>query len=355
MRKLLSCLILLSAGATLRADFTYQETTQMTGGALLTMMRFGGPLTKQAREPILSTHMIKGNRMVTTTRDRSTVIDLDKESITTIDLSKKTYSVMTFAEMKQMMEDARQRMEQGRSQNKGSGDPNVEADFKVSAKATGQSKTIQGLNAKEVLITMAVEGTNTKTGDSGAMTISTDTWMADVPGYDEVKNFHKRMAEKMGYLFGSDMAQMGMTRPDVTKGFEQVAKEMGKMDGVPVASVIKMGGTANSAPDSSSSDQRSQQPQQQQQASTPTTPGAALGRLAGGLGGFGGFGRKKKSDDQQQPSTDQSQQGSSTSSGSLIETTTELTGYSSGSVDASKFEVPAGFKQVQPDIRRGAQ
>jgi hypothetical protein len=181
--------------------------------------------------------------------------------------------------------------------------------------------------------------------------------MASVPGYDEVKNFHKRMAEKMGYLFGSDMAQMGMMSPEVGKGFEQVAKEMGKLDGVPVESLIKIGGTANSAPDgSSASDQRSQQQQQQQQqASTPSTPGAALGRLAGGLGGFGGFGRKKKSDDQQQPATDQPQQGSSSASGTLIETTTELTSYSSGPVDASKFEVPAGFKQVQPDIRRGAQ
>src|ERR1700730_5182088 len=120
-----------------------------------------------------------------------------------------------------------------------------------------------------MLITMAVEGTNTKTGDSGAMTITTDTWMANVPGYDEVKNFHKRMAEKMGYLFGSDMAQMGMVRPDIGKGFEQVAKEMGKLDGVPVESLIKIGGTANGASDSSAaaSDQRSQQ----QQADTPTT------------------------------------------------------------------------------------
>src|ERR1700730_6770957 len=82
-----------------------------------------------------------------------------------------------------------------------------------------------------MLITMAVEGTNTKTGDSGAMTITTDTWMANVPGYDEVKNFHKRMAEKMGYLFGSDMAQMGMMRPDVGKGFEQVRRKWGSWMG----------------------------------------------------------------------------------------------------------------------------
>jgi len=352
MRTFISGLILLSACATVQADFTYQETTQMTGGALLTMMRFGGPFTRQAREPIPSTHMIKGNRMVTMTRDHSTVVDLDKETITNIDLNKKTYSVMTFAEMKQMMEDAKARIEQRRSQKEASGDPNVEADFKVSAKATGQSKTIQGLNAKEMMITMAIEGTNTKTGESGAMTINTDTWMASVPGYDEVKDFHKRMAEKMGYLFGSDMAQMSMMRPDIGKGFEQVAKEMGKLDGVPVESLIKISGNGNGTPDSSSASD--QHPQQQQQAAPPATPGAALGRLAGGLGGFGGFGRKKKSDDQQQAATDHPQQGSSSASATLIETTTELTSYSSGPVDASKFEVPAGFKQVQPETRRGA-
>jgi hypothetical protein len=40
-----------------------KERTQMTRGALLTMTRFGGTFTKQAREPILSMDMIQANRM----------------------------------------------------------------------------------------------------------------------------------------------------------------------------------------------------------------------------------------------------------------------------------------------------
>jgi hypothetical protein len=33
-----------------------------------------------------------------------------------------------------------------------------------------------------------------------------------------------------------------------------------------------------------------------------------------------------------------------------MEITSELSGFSSGPVDASKFEVPAGFKQVESEM-----
>ena len=344
MSKLIAtALVAASCAATLRADFTYQQTTQMTGGALLNMMKMGGPFTRQAREPVVSTHIIKGNRMVTLTKDHASIIDLDKESITQIDFNKKTYSVMTFAEMKQAMDDAVQQ-----AQKQKSNEPTkAEADFKVSAKATGESKTIQGLTAKEMIITMSLEATDKESGRSGAMTIVTDNWMASVPGYDEVKAFHRKMGEKMGYLFGSGMAQLGMMRAETLKGFAEVAKETSKVDGVPVQSVMKMAGAGDGQPGDNSAAQ-SQQRQQSSSASPGAAAAAGLGRLAGG---FGGFGRKKKDDQQQQAQpADQPQQASGPAS--LIETTTELTSFSSGPADASKFEIPAGFKQVEAEMTR---
>ena len=89
MRKLLVGMISVVSCVTLRADFSYQETTQMTGGALVSILRLGGPFTRKAREPIVSTVLIKGNRMATLGKENSTIIDLDKESITEINLSKK--------------------------------------------------------------------------------------------------------------------------------------------------------------------------------------------------------------------------------------------------------------------------
>jgi hypothetical protein len=83
---------------------------------------------------------------------------------------------------------------------------------------------------------------------------------------------------------------------------------------------------------------------EEQQAERPSIGGVLAGRL-------GGFGRKKKSPDQeQQQSGDAQGQGQPVdASGSLMEMTMEVSGFSSAPVDGSKFEIPAGFKQVEPD------
>ena len=92
------------AAAPLLADFTYQETSTITGGAVMSMMKVVGVFSKQAREPIVSTVSVKGNRMLHKSNTHATVIDLDSQTITSIDFQKKQYSVMTFEEMKQALE-----------------------------------------------------------------------------------------------------------------------------------------------------------------------------------------------------------------------------------------------------------
>jgi hypothetical protein len=56
--------IMTLAGSSLLADFTYQETSTITGGAMLSMMKLAGVFSKQAREPIQSTIAVKGDKMV---------------------------------------------------------------------------------------------------------------------------------------------------------------------------------------------------------------------------------------------------------------------------------------------------
>jgi hypothetical protein len=345
---------------TLRADFSYQDTTQMTGGSLVNALRMLGPFARGSREATVSTHMIKGNRMASVTKDRTTILDLDKETITTIDTAKKTYSVMTFAEMKQMMEDAKKKMEEAQQKMKGQNPAasGVQMNAKVSSNATGQTKTVQGLTAKEIVTTITMEmqaADQPQQGQPAAMTIVTDSWLAIVPGYDEVKAFYMKAAAKVGSMIGSSMPQIGMMRADVSKGLEESAKELAKLDGVPVETVTKMSSAGGPSAGGGSSGASSDGSAAQNQSNAPNSPAAALGRLAG-IGGLGGFGRnRKKTDDQQQAPPDQPQQQSGSSSTSLIETTTQMNSFSSAPIDGSKFEVPAGFKQVQSDLRRGIQ
>jgi hypothetical protein len=62
--------------------------------------------------------------------------------------------------------------------------------------------------------------------------------------------------------------------------------------------------------------------------------------------GFGGFGKKK----QQDPPPDQSQNNGQAqrTSAILMETQITTSNFSTDPVDPSHFEIPAGYKQVQP-------
>jgi hypothetical protein len=185
------------------------------------------------------------------------------------------------------------------------------------------------------------------------MTVTTDMWVAPgVPGYQEVRDFQRRMAERMNWTPGGNMF---MSDPKVSQGMAEVAKEAAKVDGMPVQNFISMGiaGQPGAADGSAApaQQQQQQQPQAQQQPSTPPTSiGGALGRL----GGLGGLGRKKPPADQPPPAANSSASGGQASGapGSLLEMTTELSSFSAGPADASLFEVPAGFKKVDSDMKK---
>jgi hypothetical protein len=67
---------------------------------------------------------------------------------------------------------------------------------------------------------------------------------------------------------------------------------------------------------------------------------------------FGGFGRKKQQNDQPPADQKANQQGAATqpTSAVLMESQTTVSSFSSAPVDDGHFEVPAGFKQVQPQM-----
>jgi len=327
------------------ADFSYQETTKITGGALVSAMKVMGVFSKQARqvgEPIQTTVAVKGDRMVHRSPQSATVIDLANETITSVDLQKKTYWVMTFAEMKQMLEQMSQQMKQAQQQQQQKNGDQVDMKFKVSAKPGG-SKTINGFEASEMVLTLKMEGTDQKSGQSGSMVVVADTWIAPaVPGYDEVRDFRRRMAEKINWTPGGSMF---MSRPEVVEGMAEVYKESAKLNGMPVMQTTTMGAEGTVPADGSSPQPAAQQPPPAQD---KPSVGSALGSALGGRFGLG----KKKPQQDAQPAP---AAGSSQASGTLLETTTEMNGFSSNPVDGSQFEVPAGFQKVGSAMMRGVQ
>ncbi len=322
-----SALILVAVCLPAFGDFSYDETSKITGGMMAGVMKFAGAFSKQAREPLVSIVAVKGNRMLHGSPHHASVIDLDSETITEINFDKKQYSVMTFAQMKQMMDAMSQNVKSSPDAQK------ADVHFKVSAKDTGEKKTIAGYDTHEMILTMEMEGTDQQTGNKGGMVVTSDMWIAPkAAGYDEISAFRKRMAEKLDWT-PSSVGIMG-NRPDMAKGMAELAKEGSKLNGMPVFQFVKMGVHAEGQPQNG---QPAAQQQQDQQTDKPS-----LGSLLSGK-----FGRKKK--DESSGDGGAPPQGSGDASGSLMEMTMEMGGFSSAAVDPSKFEIPAGFKQVDPE------
>jgi hypothetical protein len=289
-------------------------------------MKVAGVFSKDAREPIVSTVSIKGDRMMRRSKDRIEVIDLASETMTSVDLQKKTYSVITFAQLRQMMEDAMKKME---------GKNNSQADikWKVSANSTGNTKNISGHDTKEMALKITMEATDQKSGQTGAMVVTSYVWVAaNVPGHAEMRDFQKRMAAKLAWSPGQNML---MANPQVANGMAEAFKEVQKLDGAPVLMITSMGPEGTAPPAGTGA------APQEQQRPKPNIGGA----LGGALGGKFGIGKKKQEPQPEAQSAGNPQGGSA---GSLIDMITESSNFSTAVVDASLFDVPAGFKKVDP-------
>jgi hypothetical protein len=344
--KLLLCAALTFSLA--QADLQYQSTSRVTGGSLIQIMRFvpgGGAL----KEPQVSTVVFQKNRMARRSKRQGEIIDLDKRTITTINFDKRTYSEVTFEQMKQALDQASAQAQeqsakaQQQAGAQGATGAKVNLDLDADIKDTGQTRTVNGFDAHEILMTMSMTATDPQSGGAGALKVNSDMWIAkDLPGTKEVREFYMRMSKELDWA-PTGMGGM-MNRPDIAKAMAKMMAEGGKIDGTAVQQVMRvtMEGTGTGA--------GTTQGQQSQQAARPSLSDALGGALGGKLGGLGGFGKRKKQDSDtpsaQPASADASSQ---QNSASLMEMTIDNTGYTTSGIDSSVFDVPAGFKKVEED------
>ena len=248
------------------ADASYEQTSQITGGTLTDTIRsfsFLGKATKEMLAPTNSLTMVHGNQKAVISKNSTEIIDLDKETITRFDTEKKTYTVMTFAQMRQAAADMMKRMQQAPPQQAAAGQQpksDLKTSFEVSVKNTGQSKSVNGLNAQEQVVELQMHVTNpngpgTEAQNTFTYTVTTDAWIApDPPEVKEIQDFDARMGKKM--MEGADLsafkpggsnpglAQMFGSKPGTAEAMAQMQKEMAKLKGTRVVETMRMGGGA---------------------------------------------------------------------------------------------------------------
>jgi len=234
-------------------------------------------------------HQIKGNKMKIDTGSNIIISDLDAQTVTTINTAAKTYRVSPITQP-------------GAALSKSG------MEMKADVKDTGQQKRIGGFNCRQIIMSM------TMTGQAMPMNMENEMWVStDVPGAAELKAIGLKMAER-GLLPASGDARS-------TKMMADLQKQMAKVNGIPVLQITRM---------KSGDDEKSKQMQAQMQAMRAQMEAM---KKAGGkqaemaekaMAAMGGAGNSKY----------------------LMEITSESSAFSTATIPASEFAIPAGFKKA---------
>jgi hypothetical protein len=219
-------------------------------GMLGTMMNmFGG---KAAREGVVSTNAVKGNRKVTLNEITGRIVDLGEEKVYELDMKKKTYEVTTFEELRRRMREAQQKAEENARKQQGQaeepGQPSgkeVEVDFDV--KETGQKKSIAGYDTRQVIMTITVREKGKTLDEGGGMVVTSDCWLGpQIPAMKELAEFElkywKAIAPEAAGVSAEQMAAVFAMYPMIKQGMERLSRESVKLEGTPLATTMTFEG-----------------------------------------------------------------------------------------------------------------
>ena len=247
------------AASSAEAGVKTEQKTQVQFGGLLggIMNKFGG---KAAKEGLVDTVAVVGDRKLTMNESTCQIVDLAQEKVYDLDVTKKTYTVTTFAELKKRIEDERAKAEKEAAEAKEKaakqekGEPQaaakeLEVDFEM--KETGEKRAIAGFEARQVVTTATVREKGRTLPQSGGIVMKTDTWLAPkIAAMKEIEDFDRRYALKMVELFGltgpsgaASMEQMTAIvamYPGIQTAMEKVKAESAKvnMEGTQVATTL---------------------------------------------------------------------------------------------------------------------
>lgn len=312
------------------ADVKTQERTQVRfEGAIGKMVNmFGG---RGAREGITSTVALKGQRMLSITGDTGEIIDLAEEKVYTLDLKGKTYSVVTFAEMRKRMEEAMAKAEKDAANAKPEpepepkkGEPQKEYEVDFAIAAGPGAKPVAGTDTKEQIATITVREKGKTIEEAGGLVLETHLWMAPkVPALQELNDFRMKYAQK---VYGPMMAQAApnMTQaiamyPQMKDAMAKFADEAKKLNGTPLLTEMVF---IAAVPPGGQTEQKAE-------------PAPGIGGLLGGLGRF-----RKKSNDAPAPAP--AAAAAAPGRSTILTTTTETLQITPNATDAD-VALPAGL------------
>jgi hypothetical protein len=319
--------LLAAAIPVLRAEVKTEEKSQMKMEGMMGSMMgmFGG---KAAKEGLVNTVAVKGNRKMTVSEERGEIIDLDGQKVYSLNMKKKSYEVITFDEMRRRLEEARKQAVE--SSGKGAGEesePQMEFDF--SLKESGQTRSISGYDCREVIMTISGHQKGKTLEEAGGMVIASHMWLGpEIPALKEIAEFDQRYARALnmigGLVGGADQMAMAMAMyPGMKSMIGRMEAENVNLKGAQILTEMTMETVQNPS-------QASEKPKEE----SGDSGGASS---LGGLGGMLGRRMSRKKDTQGEAAQTPGRAKIMTVNHELLKI------YES--VSPADLEIPAGFKE----------
>lgn len=260
--------------------------------------------------------------------DTGTITRLDKGLIWTLDPKKKVYKEEAIVPFKK--EDAKQKQEPGeKSKMRVS-----KSEFSV--KKTGAKETINGFACEEYMMTWLMEFEDIETKAKTSNTMTTNMW--NTPETASIKKlqaeetaFSKAYMKKLGLelsqkemkQFGMEMfsAMSGASKEDMEKQFKTLKKEMSKLKGYPIRTVVNWSMEGDKAAQA-----QAEQKKQQAPASSPSIN--PFGGISGLIGSMAGSAAENMKPEENPP---------------FFSSTIEVKSIKTDALPGSTFDIPEGF------------
>ena len=329
--------VALAVAAPAQADVKKEERSQVSfAGALGKVFNFFGG--KSAREGVVSTIAVSGDRKMTASGDNTAqIVDLNEEKIYDLDMRRKTYKVTTFEEIRRQMREAADRARESAAREPGAEKPakndgkELEVDFDV--KNTGQTKVVNGFDTREVVATITVREKGKKIEDSGGIVMTVDTWLSkSAPSLKEIADFERRYWEKLAGPISAVDAQQMATVLAMFPGVKDALARFSRED---------LGGTAIQSTTTMDAVKSAEQMKQEAAGGSSSASTDDKGNPLSVSGAIGGFMRRR----QQQQEKEAAAKPNANSARSTFMTMNNEVLKIATNVTAADVALPAGFKE----------
>ena len=327
------------AAAPAQADVKKEERNQVTFAGMLggVFNFFGG---KGAKEGVVSTVAVSGDRKMTTTGDNTAqIIDLREEKIYDLDMRRKTYKVTTFEEMRRQMREAEAKAREAAARearvhrNRRRKTPTQRKWKSTSTSRTpGRRRPSTASTRARSLRRSPCARRARRFEESGGLVMTVDTWLSkSAPSMKEITDFDRRYYEKLAGPISAVDAQQMATAMAMFPGLKDAFARLSQED---------FGGTAIQTTTTTDAVKSAEQMKQEAAGGSSASSDEKANPLSVG-GAIGGFMRRRQQQQEKEaaakPNANPARSTFMTMNNEVLKITTNVT--------AADVAMPAGFKE----------